>query len=87
MGLGMVLRDDAGCFLDCSTLKFEGFYNVKEGEAMGLPEALSWVKNMGYQKVVYELDAKMVVYAVHFAAFFPFLWHFRFVSFWVFVNF
>ena len=41
MGLGMVLRDDACHFLTCSTLKFEGFYGVKEGEAIGLREALS----------------------------------------------
>ena len=34
-------------------------------------EALSWVKNIGYQKVVYELDAKMVVYTVHSTSFFP----------------
>ena len=44
----MVLRNDACHFPAYSTLKFEGFYGVKEGEAMGLREALSWVKNMGY---------------------------------------
>ena len=40
-GLCMVLCDDAGHFLIYSTLKFEGFYGVKEGEAIGLREALS----------------------------------------------
>lgn len=60
-GFGMVLRDDAGAFLACRSAVFNGCLPVAEGEAMSFLEALSWVRNLGFQKVVFELDSKCVV--------------------------
>ncbi|XP_073049166.1 uncharacterized protein [Primulina eburnea] len=63
-GLEMVLRDDSGGFIGCRSSVYYGKLLVKEGEAMVLVEAINWVRNMGYQKVVFELDSKSVVDAV-----------------------
>ncbi|XP_073294606.1 uncharacterized protein [Primulina huaijiensis] len=63
-GLGMVLRNDSGGFIGCRSSVYYGKLDVKEGEAMGLLEAISWGHTMGYQKVVFELDSKSVVDAV-----------------------
>ena len=65
-GVGMILRDEAGQFVACATTVLHRLHEVREGEAIGLKEALSWVKGLGYQKVMFELDAKSVVDAVNF---------------------
>lgn len=60
----MVLRDDQGAFVACRTLMVSGLYKVPEGEAMGLLEALSWIKQMGLSKVIIEVDSKSVADAI-----------------------
>ncbi|XVF80982.1 hypothetical protein PTKIN_Ptkin15bG0119900 [Pterospermum kingtungense] len=37
---------------------------VKNEEAFGLFEALGWICNLGYCKVIFELDSKLVVDAI-----------------------
>ena len=64
-GLGMILWNVEGQFVACATTIFNSLTEVREGEALGLHEALSWVKRLGYQQVVFELDAKSVVDAVN----------------------
>lgn len=61
--LGMVMRDHAGAFLGGRTCCFEGQVTVMEAEAMGVREALSWVKDLNKQeeKVLIESDAQLVV--------------------------
>ncbi|XP_073283689.1 uncharacterized protein [Primulina huaijiensis] len=51
-------------FLRCRTCVIVGVFSVKEGEAMSLLEALSWVRRLGLKKVYFELDAKVVVEAI-----------------------
>lgn len=41
-----------------------GLPSVKEGEAMGLLDAIIWVRNMGLPRMIFESDAKNVVDAV-----------------------
>lgn len=42
-----------------------GDLSTGEGEAIGLLEALSWIKHLNIAKVVVEIDAKLVVYVVN----------------------
>ncbi|EEF51084.1 conserved hypothetical protein [Ricinus communis] len=57
----MVVGDDSGHFITCAFRVMNGVFEVREGEAVGLREALSWVKNLGYHKVIFELSCKAVV--------------------------
>ncbi|XP_073017389.1 uncharacterized protein [Primulina eburnea] len=64
IGIGCILRNENGKFLRCRTCVIVGAFSVKEGEAMGLLEALSWVRRLGLKKVYFEMDAKGVVEAI-----------------------
>lgn len=61
IGLGIIVRDDQGIFVVTRVVRLPGKLHVDEGEAMGLHEALSWIKNLGFQRVVVEMDSKLVV--------------------------
>ncbi|XP_073015730.1 uncharacterized protein [Primulina eburnea] len=65
MGFGMVARDNEGKCIGCRTMVKEGLYEVKEGEAMGLREALSWIREMKFNQVIFEMDAQIIVKAVN----------------------
>lgn len=58
----MVLRDENGSFIACSSLTRAGLVCAKEAEALGLLEAL---RSLRHQKNFFELDAKCVVDAVN----------------------
>lgn len=60
MGVGMVLRNDAGEFLVCRSRLFAGIAAVYEGEALGLYEALSWIRELGVQRIIFEMNAKKI---------------------------
>ncbi|KAL8528906.1 hypothetical protein ACS0TY_006395 [Phlomoides rotata] len=64
MGVGMILHDNSGGFLSCRSLVFPGLYHSDVGEAMSLLEALSWIKQLGLQRVKIEVDTKLVVEAL-----------------------
>lgn len=57
-GVGSVIRDDCGQFIRARNQKLQALYSPREVEAIGLKEALSWVKNLGYKRCVFETDAK-----------------------------
>ncbi|KAK6144752.1 hypothetical protein DH2020_021572 [Rehmannia glutinosa] len=60
-GIGMILRNDQGDFVVARTIYFPGIYAVREAEAIGVREALSWIHGLGIRQVVLETDAKYVV--------------------------
>ncbi|KAK6164302.1 hypothetical protein DH2020_001166 [Rehmannia glutinosa] len=60
-GVGMILRDDKGEFVVARVVTFPGLFEPKEAEAIGVREALSWIKLIGLQQVVVETNAKCVV--------------------------
>ncbi|XP_073119899.1 uncharacterized protein [Henckelia pumila] len=64
IGIGCLVRDEEGKVLICRTKVMHGVADVKEGEAMGLLEAILWVQSLGWKKVCFEIDAKGVVEAV-----------------------
>ncbi|XP_073035374.1 uncharacterized protein [Primulina eburnea] len=59
-GVSMVVRDVEGRFITARTTLIKGLRCVKEGEAIGLLEALSWIRTLDYPNVMFEVDAKTV---------------------------
>ncbi|XP_019192730.1 PREDICTED: uncharacterized protein LOC109187027 [Ipomoea nil] len=64
MGYGWILRDAAGVVKGAATSTVQGIYSVREAEAIGAREALSWIKNKGWSQVVLETDAQVVTNAM-----------------------
>ncbi|KAL8113302.1 hypothetical protein AgCh_020567 [Apium graveolens] len=62
-GVGNVIRDEHGQFIRARNHKLQALYSPREAEALGLKEALSWVKELGYKRCVFETDAKELVEA------------------------
>lgn len=56
-----VLRDEHGIFLGAKTCWFKPIVDVHMGESTGLCFALSWMKDLRYDKVIFELDSKLHV--------------------------
>ncbi|XP_074377883.1 uncharacterized protein LOC141719404 [Apium graveolens] len=61
VGIGSVISDENGGFLRARTQKIRALFQPREAEAIALKKALSWVKEVGYQRCVFETDAKTVV--------------------------
>ncbi|XVE52170.1 hypothetical protein DITRI_Ditri02bG0101000 [Diplodiscus trichospermus] len=57
---GVILRNDSSAFVKCASHVMNGLVQVMKVEAIGLKEALSWVKDIGLSKVLFELDSKQV---------------------------
>lgn len=64
--VGMVLRNHEGMFLGSRTCCFAGKVSVMEAEAMGILEALSWIKDkrMQHERVMVESDSQLTVKAI-----------------------
>lgn len=65
IGLGCVVRDDQGEFLRAKCSTVSGHRAPREVEALGLKEALSWVKTWRNTKCIFETGAKLLVDAIH----------------------
>ncbi|KAL8530588.1 hypothetical protein ACS0TY_007571 [Phlomoides rotata] len=65
MYIGMVLRDNFGEFIIGRSRVFEGCVGADIREALGFFEALSWLKEVRYDEVMVEGDAKIVVDAIN----------------------
>ncbi|XP_031116479.1 uncharacterized protein LOC116020131 [Ipomoea triloba] len=64
MGFGWVVRDAEASVVGVGLRKTPGVYSVREAEAMGAREALSWIKRRGWTHIVLETDAQLVTNAV-----------------------
>lgn len=60
-GLGMCLRDDTGAVRMARTCWHPIKLEVKEGEALGLFEAIQWTISLNLSNVIFEVDSKVVV--------------------------
>ncbi|XP_057809148.1 uncharacterized protein LOC131023623 [Salvia miltiorrhiza] len=58
LGIGIVIRNHLGEFVLGKTIILPGCRSVEEGELVGIKEALSWIKGLGYEKGVIESDCK-----------------------------
>ncbi|XP_019166531.1 PREDICTED: uncharacterized protein LOC109162266 [Ipomoea nil] len=64
MGFGWGVLDEEDKVLGVTMFTKRGLYMVREAEAMGAREALSWIKHNGWRRVSLETDAQMVTNAV-----------------------
>lgn len=49
-GCRLVLREDKGSFVACFSRTWQGDIEVREGEGIGLLEALFWIRGMGVEE-------------------------------------
>ncbi|GAU36074.1 hypothetical protein TSUD_320370 [Trifolium subterraneum] len=68
-GLGLVLRREDGRCVGAATKVVQGMNDATLAETRGFHEALSWVKTLHLTKVIIEMDAEVIVRAVHRKAF------------------
>ena len=59
-----VARDDQGHFIEATTCCRQGVVSPELAEAMGVREALSWIKKKAWSQVVIETDCLTVVQAL-----------------------
>ncbi|XVF72731.1 hypothetical protein PTKIN_Ptkin12aG0143900 [Pterospermum kingtungense] len=64
IGIGIVLRSDSGKFSCSNLIPHNGPFEVKEAEALGVYQGINWVHSLGFKKVLFKTDAKMVVDAL-----------------------
>lgn len=65
VGYGCVVRDDTGRFVAGMQGLLIGLFSPSVAEAMGIREALSWLKRSGIDQVVLESDALGVINAIN----------------------
>ncbi|XP_019163533.1 PREDICTED: uncharacterized protein LOC109159879 [Ipomoea nil] len=64
MGFGWIVRDDARIVMSVVMFSIPGLFSVKEVEAIGAREALSWIKDKGCQRVILESYAQWATNAI-----------------------
>ena len=52
-----MVRDSQGLFLHAASRVVNDLFHVRELETMGLREALSWIKQIGFKRVIFETDS------------------------------
>nr|GMD12674.1 uncharacterized protein LOC109155154 [Ipomoea batatas] len=65
MGMGFILRNHEGAFVAAKNIKWYGIYHSKEAEAIGVREALKWLKIMELDTVIIESDALLVTQGIN----------------------
>lgn len=63
-GWGLIARDSEGVLVQAKTMLHRSQVNPELDEAMAVKEAFSWIKSMGWQKVVLESDCLVFVQAI-----------------------
>ena len=53
-----------GLFLHAASRVVNDLFQVRELETLGLREALSWIKQLGFDRVIFETDSLQVVQAL-----------------------
>ena len=61
---GIVVHDSQGLFLQATSQVVNDLFQVRELETLGLREALSWIKHLGFDRVLFETDSLQVVQAL-----------------------
>ncbi|KAM6547817.1 hypothetical protein CsatB_019493 [Cannabis sativa] len=63
-GFGIVARNSSGGLIEAKTKYFGGVYDAEVVEAMGVKEALSWIKSNNCSDVVIETDSMLTVQGI-----------------------
>lgn len=64
IGFGCVLRNSEGVFLIARCAGMAGNFGAREAEALGIREALSWLKGLQFPSVIVETDCLLVFQAL-----------------------
>ena len=64
IGIGCIVRDEDGLMVAAKNSKVRGDADPAIAEAISCREALSWLKYLGFNKVVIDSDAQVVVQAM-----------------------
>ena len=64
IGFGCVIRNSEGSFLTARCAGMTGSFGVREAEALGIREALSWIKEIQFPCVIIEMDCLQVFQAL-----------------------
>ena len=59
-----MVRDSQGFFLQAASQIVNDLFQVRELETLGLREALSWIKHLGFDRAIFETDSLQVVQAL-----------------------
>lgn len=59
--IGMCIRNHRGHFIKAATTWHDGIPPPQEAEAIGLHDAILWLRQLGISNVHFELDCKLVV--------------------------
>ncbi|XP_073132182.1 uncharacterized protein [Henckelia pumila] len=68
MGYGCIVRNHSGVVINAICGCITGDFNPTTAEAMGVHEALNWLKELKFSNVIVESDALLVVNAFQFEA-------------------
>lgn len=63
-GFGFILRDSTNCVIKCSSWTMQGVLDPTVAEALGIREALSWLKANNFSQVEFETDCQLLVFAL-----------------------
>jgi len=61
VGMRIYLRDEFDLFVGDKTTWLQSVMEVRLGEAIALLKALEWIKELGFQDVIFSLDSKTIV--------------------------
>lgn len=64
MGIGLVARGDDGRMIAACAYTVPGSFASKVAEAIGVREALLWIKDVGWPRVHVESDAAVVITSI-----------------------
>ena len=64
IGIGCIVRNEFGQMVAAKNTKLRGDADPVTAEAISCREALSWLKPLGFNKVVIESDAQVIVQAM-----------------------
>ncbi|KAM6583510.1 hypothetical protein CsatB_010512 [Cannabis sativa] len=67
-GYGMVARDEHGFMLEATSRLCHGYVRPELAKAIGVREALSWIKNKQWPQVTLETDSNLVAHTIARAA-------------------
>ena len=65
ISLGYVIRDEYGSYVATKNQTIFGLLGLALVEEMCCKEALNWVKNLGFTKVIIELDNQQLIQVLH----------------------
>ena len=65
ISFGAVIRSAGGDFIAAKSNSLPGRFDPREAEALGVKEALSWLKKFHFKSVMLEMDSLLVFNALH----------------------